>query len=51
VVATHLPVEYSTVGSYPGMEFPLPMDVSVKGDIYFNTSERGLLRLKRVASE
>jgi sugar lactone lactonase YvrE len=51
VVATHLPVEYSTVGSYPGMEFPLPMDVSANGDIYFNTSERGLLRLKRVASE
>lgn len=46
VVAVHLPVQYSTVGSYPSVEFPLPMDVADNGDIYITTAERGLLRLK-----
>ncbi|RJQ70189.1 MAG: hypothetical protein C4519_21000 [Desulfobacteraceae bacterium] len=45
VVAAHLPIEYGTVGSYPPVEFPLPMFVGKKGEIYLNTAERGLLKL------
>ena len=48
LIAAHLPVQYATVGSYPVVEFPLPMFVSGKGDIYLTTSDRGLLRLKPV---
>lgn len=48
IVAGHLPVQYSTVGSYPPVEFPLPMTVAQNGDIYLTTADRGLLRLKRV---
>ncbi len=47
IVAAHLPVEYATVGSYPVAEFPLSMDVDRAGNIYFNTSNRGLMRLKK----
>lgn len=47
IVAAHLPVQYNTIGSYPSIEFPLSMGVATNGDIYFNTSERGLLRLTK----
>ena len=49
IVAAHLPVEYATVGSYPMVEFPLSMYVDGAGDIYFNTGNRGLMRLKKIA--
>lgn len=48
IVAGHLPIQYSTVGSYPPIEFPMPMTVARNGDIYLTTADRGLLRLKRV---
>jgi len=47
-VAKKVPVGYSTVGSYPPVEFPFPMYVSSKGDIYLCTMNRGTLKLKRV---
>ncbi|MCF8112176.1 MAG: SMP-30/gluconolactonase/LRE family protein [Desulfobacteraceae bacterium] len=47
-VAGNLPVMYSSVGSYPPVEFPLPMDVSKDGDIYLPTAQRGLLKLEKV---
>ncbi len=47
LVAAHLPVQYATVGSYPVVEFPAPLCVSASGDIYFNSSNRGLWRLKK----
>ena len=46
-VAVDLPVEYSTVGSYPSIEFPSPMFVSDNGDIYLTTTNRGILKLER----
>jgi sugar lactone lactonase YvrE len=48
VVAANLPVQSVTVGSYPPVEFPLPMCVGTNGDIYLNTMNRGLLKLKKV---
>jgi sugar lactone lactonase YvrE len=49
VVAGHLPIAYATVGSYPSVEFPLPMSVSAGGDIYLNTMNRGLLKFKKLS--
>ncbi len=49
IIAAHLPVDYSTIGSYPVVEFPLSMDVDEAGNIYFNTSNRGLMRLTKVS--
>ncbi|MFC1883384.1 SMP-30/gluconolactonase/LRE family protein [Thermodesulfobacteriota bacterium] len=48
VIAANLPVQYATVGSYPPVEFPLPMFVNARGDIYFNTMNRGILKLKHI---
>ncbi len=48
LVAERVPVTYALVGSYPPVEFPLPMYVSKEGDIYLNTSNRGTIMLKRV---
>jgi sugar lactone lactonase YvrE len=45
VAAAHLPVQYNTVGSYPPVEFPLPMVAGQNGEIFLGTSERGLLKL------
>ena len=47
MVAAHLPVKYATVGSYPVVEFPLSMFVTPNGDIYLNSSDRGLFCLKQ----
>lgn len=49
IVAAHLPIAYATIGSYPMVEFPLSMFVDEAGDIYFNTANRGLMRLKKSA--
>jgi sugar lactone lactonase YvrE len=46
-IAVNLPVDYATVGSYPSIEFPLPMFVSTKGDIYLTTAKRGVLKLEK----
>jgi len=46
-VAEKVPVGYSTIGSYPPVEFPLPMYVSEGGDIYLPTMNRGMIQLKR----
>ncbi|MFZ1983694.1 MAG: hypothetical protein WAU91_04725, partial [Desulfatitalea sp.] len=48
LVAAHLPIAYATVGSYPPVEFPLPMHVGPQGDIYLTTADRGILKLKNV---
>ncbi|MBI5895779.1 MAG: hypothetical protein HZB24_07185 [Desulfobacterales bacterium] len=48
VVAAHLPIAYATVGSYPPVEFALPMYVDAQGEIYLATAARGLLKLKKV---
>jgi len=48
VVAEDLPVSYMLSGSYPSFEFALSMAVSAKGDIYFTTSNRGVIQLKKV---
>jgi sugar lactone lactonase YvrE len=45
-VALNVPVDYGTIGSYPPVEFPLPMFVSGKGDIYLTTVNRGTLELE-----
>jgi hypothetical protein len=47
VIAEDLPVGYSTIGSYPGLEFPLPMTVNAKGNIYIPTVDRGLVMLEK----
>jgi len=47
-VAEKVPVGYSTVGSYPVVEFPFPMYVSSTSDIYLTTINRGALKLKKV---
>ncbi|MBU2551956.1 MAG: SMP-30/gluconolactonase/LRE family protein [Proteobacteria bacterium] len=47
MVAVNLPVNYAVIGSYPPIEFPLPMDVDEKGNIYLTTSGRGLIQLKK----
>lgn len=48
ILAAHLPVAYATVGSYPSVEFPIPMHVNKQGDIYLPTADRGVLKLKKV---
>ncbi len=48
IVAINLPVSYGLVGSYPALEFPLPMTVSPSGDIYIPTTDRGLIMLQRI---
>jgi len=48
LVAKDVPVGYSPIGSYPSVEFPSPMTVSVSGDIYVTTADRGLIKLKKV---
>lgn len=45
-IAENLPVGYTTLGTYPAVEFPYPMTVDAKGDIYIPTADRGLLMLK-----
>ena len=47
IVAENLPVGYALLGSYPPVEFPLPMTISAKGDIYIPTSGRGLIMLQK----
>jgi len=47
VVARNLPVGYALVGSYPPVQFPLPMVVGEKGDIYMATMDRGVIVLKK----
>ena len=47
MVAADLPVQYATVGSYPPVEFPLPMEVTDSGDIYLPTAKRGMLMLEK----
>ncbi len=47
VVAENLPVGYTVLGTYPALEFPSPMTVSPKGNIYIPTADRGLLVLKK----
>jgi sugar lactone lactonase YvrE len=48
VVAENMPVTYGLTGSYPSVEFPLPMTVSAKGDIYLTTMNRGVIMLKKI---
>lgn len=48
IIAANLPIGYSLVGSYPPIEFPLPMTVSEKGDIYIATINRGVIMLQKV---
>lgn len=47
VLATDLPVTYSVVGSYPPLEFPWPMAVSAKGEVYIATMSRGMIKLQK----
>ena len=47
-LAENLPVAYSSMGSYPTLEFPIAMAVSPKGDIYIPTMNRGLIMLKKI---
>jgi hypothetical protein len=47
VIATDLPVGYSVVGSYPPIEFPWPMAVSAKGEVYLPTINRGMIKLQK----
>ena len=35
------------LGSYPGLEFPIPMTVNAKGNIYIPTADRGLIMLEK----
>ncbi len=48
VVAVNLPVGYALIGSYPALEFPVPMTVSPKGDIYLPTMDRGLIMFQKI---
>lgn len=48
VVATDLPIGYGLTGSYPSIDFGLPMTVSPEGHIYMTTKDRGLIMLQRV---
>jgi sugar lactone lactonase YvrE len=48
VVAAHLPIAYATVGSYPPVEFALPMTVDRQGNVWLTTADRGMLKLKKV---
>jgi sugar lactone lactonase YvrE len=47
VIAENLPVGYGAIGSYPGIEFPIPMTVNAKGNIYIPTADRGLIMLEK----
>jgi DNA-binding beta-propeller fold protein YncE len=47
VIATDLPVGYSVVGSYPPIEFPWPMAISSKGEVYIPTINRGMIKLQK----
>ncbi len=47
-LAVHLPVQYATIGSYPPVEFPLPMFVTKSGDIFIGTNDRGMIKLRKV---
>jgi len=47
IVARNLPVGYALVGSYPPVEFPLPMTVSPGGNIYLTTMDRGVIILQK----
>ncbi len=47
IVAEDLPVANVTIGSYPVVEFPYPMTVSPRGDIYIPTADRGLIVLEK----
>jgi sugar lactone lactonase YvrE len=47
VLAMDLPVSYSVIGSYPPLEFPWPMAVSSKGDVYIATMNRGVIKLQK----
>jgi sugar lactone lactonase YvrE len=47
VIASDLPVGYSVVGSYPPVEFPWPMAVSAKGEVYLPTINRGMIKLQK----
>jgi sugar lactone lactonase YvrE len=48
VVAENLPVGYSVIGSYPGVEFALSMAVGPERDIYIPTADRGLIMLQKM---
>jgi len=48
IVAMNLPVGYGLAGSYPPVEFALPMTVNAKGDIYLATLGRGVIKLEKV---
>ena len=47
LIATDLPVGYSVVGSYPPIEFPWPMAVTAKGEVYIATMNRGIIKLRK----
>ena len=47
VISCDLPAGYSAVGSYPPAEFPRPMAVSTKGEIYIPTLRRGTIKLQK----
>jgi sugar lactone lactonase YvrE len=48
VAAADLPIQYNTIGSYPPVEFPLPMAVNEAGEIFLSTADRGMLKLSPV---
>ncbi len=48
LIAKDVPVSYSPIGSYPVIEFPSPMTVCGKGDIYLTTANRGLIKIEKV---
>jgi hypothetical protein len=48
VIAENLPVGYSVIGSYPGVEFALSMAVGPEGNIYIPTADRGLIMLQKM---
>ena len=47
VVAAELPIGYLSSGSYPLVEWPLPMSVSAKGDVFLTTTGRGVVKLEK----
>lgn len=47
ILAVDLPIAYSVVGSYPPLEFPWPMAVNAKGEIYIATVNRGIIKLQK----
>jgi len=48
LIAKDVPVGYSPIGRYPSVEFPSPMTVCGKGDIYVTTADRGLIKIQKV---